>query len=372
MNPSFDLLQSLIYARGPCGQEDEVREVCRAELHAVADEVWVDPAGNLIGKVNGMDSSKAIRVMVHMDEISMIVKRINEDGSLRVNALGGLFPFSVGQGPVDILGDNHSFTGILSFGSLHITKESPWHKLIPEDHRGQGKTPLWEDVFVVTRKTAQELKEAGVHPGTRVVIARSRRTLHVFQDCIGGYFFDNRASIAIALSALQKMKEKGQRPQADVYFVATCNEELGGHGASYASRTLPGDTTFAIDVGPVSKEYCISLSPSPIIVYQDGAAVYDKTISDHLRCLGEELGLPIACSIWGGYSSDSSLALSRGQSAKSVLLCFPVENTHGFEIMHKDSMAHCATLLAAYLEKSEVSDFKKVINASEKSPSCCH
>jgi hypothetical protein len=156
MNPSFDLLQSLIYARGPCGQEDEVREVCREQLLSLADEVWVDPAGNLIGKVNGADSTKAVRVMVHMDEISMIVKRINEDGSLRVNALGGLFPFSMGQGPVDILGDYHSFTGILSFGSMHITKESPWHKLIPEEYRGQGKTPLWEDVFVVTRKTDEK------------------------------------------------------------------------------------------------------------------------------------------------------------------------------------------------------------------------
>jgi len=370
MNPCFDLLQSLVYARGPCGQEDEVREVCHRELFPLADEVWVDPAGNLIGKVKGVDSTKAIRVMVHMDELSMIVKRINEDGTLRVNPLGGLYPFNIGQGPVDILGAKHSFTGILSFGSMHITKESPWHKLIPEEHRGQGKTPLWEDVFVVTRKTTQELEEAGVHPGTRVVLSHSRRTLHVFQDCIGGYFFDNRASIAIALSALKQMKEKGQKPQTDVYFVATCSEEIGGHGASYASRTLPGDTTLALDVGPVSKEYNIYLSPSPIVVYQDAVAVYDKTISDHLRHLGEQLGFSVSSSTWGGYGSDASLALSRGQSAKSALLCFPVENTHGYEIIHKDSLIRCAALLAAYLAKPEVSEFRRVI--SEKSPSCCH
>ncbi len=357
MSESFlDVLQSLVYARGPCGQEDEVRDVCKELLLPFVDEMWVDPAGNLIGKINGKDSGQPIRLMVHMDELSLIVKRINDDGSLRVNPLGGIFPFSIGQGPVDILGDAQSFTGVLSFGSVHITKESAWHKLIPKEHRGQGETPGWEDVFVVTRKTPQELKEAGVHPGTRVVLSRSRRDLHFFQDCIGGYFFDNRASIAIALSALQQIKEKGQRPQRDVYFAATCSEEIGGHGASYAARTLPGETTFAIDVGPVSKEYCISLNSSPIIVYQDAVAVYDKKISDHLRALGDQLGLAMECSIWGGYSSDSSLAVSRGQSAKAALLCFPVENTHGYEIIHKESIPNCAALLAAYLIQPETLD----------------
>lgn len=359
----FDLLQALVLAYGPCGQEEEIRQVCREQLLPLADDVWVDPAGNLIGKISGLDSSKPIRLMMHMDELSLIVKRINEDGSLRVNPLGGLFPFSFGQGPVDILGDSHSFSGILSFGSMHITKESLSYKLIPEDYRGQGKTPGWEDVFVVTRKTPQELKEAGVHPGTRVVVARSRRKLYDFQDCIGGYFFDNRASIAIALCALRQIKEKGQRPQRDVYFVATCSEEINGHGASYASRTLAGETTFAIDVGPVSKEYHISLSPRPIIVYQDALAVYDKKINNHLRMLGDQLELQPECAIWGNYGSDASLAMSRGLTAKAVLMCFAVENTHGYEILHKESIPNCASLLSAYLLQPEEIETPRLIFA---------
>src|SRR5580704_14601807 len=115
MDRAMDLLQSLIDARGPCGQEEEVREVCRGALHPLADEIWVDPAGNLIGKIHGKEATKAIRIMVHMDEISMIVKRINDDGTLRVNPLGGLFPGSFGQGPVDILGDKEILTAVLSF-----------------------------------------------------------------------------------------------------------------------------------------------------------------------------------------------------------------------------------------------------------------
>lgn len=347
----FELLQDLVNARGPCGEEEEVRILCQKHLEGIVDKVWVDPAGNLIGKIAGSDpSSDSIRVMVHMDELSLIVKRINEDGSLRVNPLGGIFPFSIGQGPVEIMGDKKTFTGVLSFGCVHTTKESTAiNKMMPEKNSGLGKNPEWDDVVITTRKSVEELKAAGVHPGTRVVIAQSRRQLHQFQDCIAGYFLDNRASIFVAIEAFKKIRNSIKKPKGDVYFVATCSEELGAHGASYAARTLPGDITLAIDVGPVAKEYQTVLSADPIIVYQDAVGLYDKKISDRIVQLAEDLNFKPQCAVFGNYGSDASLAYSRGQSAKAALICFPVENTHGYEITHQKSLEQCAALLQAYL-----------------------
>jgi hypothetical protein len=43
-----DLLQELLSAYGPCGQEDAVRDLCRRELGPLVDATWVDPAGNLV------------------------------------------------------------------------------------------------------------------------------------------------------------------------------------------------------------------------------------------------------------------------------------------------------------------------------------
>lgn len=348
----FELLQQLINAKGPCGQEDEVRILCEKKLKPLVDEMWVDAAGNLIGKVFGSnkEESQGINLMVHMDELSLIVKRINEDGSLRVNPLGGFFPFNFGQGPVDIMGDKKCFTGILSFGSMHTTKESSEiNKMIPEDYRGLGKTPSFEDIKVVTRMTLEELKDAGVHPGTRIVISQHMRKIHYFQDCLATYFLDNRASIAIALTAFKQIKEKKKKPKKTIYFVATCSEEVGAHGASFAARTLPEGITVAIDVGPVAKEYCTVLSHNPIIVYQDSFALYDKKTSDRMVSLGESMGLKPQRALFGGYGSDASLAYSRGQSAKAALICFPVKNTHGYEITHQESLNKCADLLEAYL-----------------------
>lgn len=343
------LLQSLVNAFGPCGQENEVRELCQKELQPLVDEMWTDPAGNLIGKIYGVDPDpdKSIRLMMHMDEISLIVKKINSDGSLIVAPLGGIYPFSSGQGPVEILGDNKNIKGILSFGAVHLKNESF------SNQSNLSREKQWEEALVITRKSLEDLEMAGIHPGTRIVQARSRRQLEIFEDCIAGYFLDNRAGITTAICALKQLKENNQKPKRDVYFVATCSEECGCHAASYASRTLPGEITIAIDTSLLSEKFQTTLNQYPIIAYKDAASLYDKTISDHLVYLSKKLNQKPQCCIIEGGGTDASAAHIRGQTAKCAFIGIPAENLHGFEIIHKDSIPACAELLIQYLLNPE-------------------
>ena len=99
-----DLLERLLYARGPGGQEDEVREIVQEDLKKYCHETWIDDAGNLIGLLRGANASSKLKsatlVMAHLDEIAMAVKTINDDGSLEVVALGGINPVNFGMCPV--------------------------------------------------------------------------------------------------------------------------------------------------------------------------------------------------------------------------------------------------------------------------------
>src|SRR5438128_49013 len=72
----------------------------------------------------GQGLAAAIQVHAHKDEISMIVKRIDEDGVLRLDPLGGAHAWKYGEGPVEILGDRQTVPGILGVGSAHTTAES--------------------------------------------------------------------------------------------------------------------------------------------------------------------------------------------------------------------------------------------------------
>jgi M42 glutamyl aminopeptidase len=139
-----DLLQELLWAYGPCGKEEAVRAVCARELRPVVDDMWTDDAGNLIGYISSAKNSDddaaarrhhrwkpaagpgaATRVMAHMDELSMLVKRIDPDGTLHLTQLGTMYPGNFGLGPVAVLGDHETFTAVLALGSEHTTKESP-------------------------------------------------------------------------------------------------------------------------------------------------------------------------------------------------------------------------------------------------------
>jgi putative aminopeptidase FrvX len=326
-----------------------VREVCRRELAPVVDEAWVDEAGNLVGLVHGKDDDKrsATRVMAHLDELSMLVKRIEPDGTLHVTQLGTMYPANFGLGPVAVLGDRHTLIGVLAVGSEHTTKES---RRIWETKPDQGDKSLdWLHVYVFTGCTPEELATAGVHPGTRVCVERSKRTLVDVGDFLGCYFMDDRAAVTASLQAARLLRERELRPAADVYFVFTTNEEVGGVGGSYASRTLPGSLTLALEVGPTEAEYTTSVTGGPIIGYSDAMCVYDTDVADRLMDIATELHLSPQAAVLGAFESDASHAKASGLTARAGLLCLPTLSTHGYEVIARNAIPAMSEVLVEFL-----------------------
>ncbi len=344
---SRELLQELLFTFGPCGQEDAVREVCRRELEPFADETHVDAAGNLVGVIRGGDDAPATRVMAHMDELSMLVKRVKSDGTLHLTQLGTMYPGNFGLGPVAILGDHNTLCGVLTLGSEHTTSESPQ---IWQTKPDGGDKPLdWTNVYVFTGRTPDELSKAGIRPGTRVCVDGSKRSLVEFGDYLGCYFMDDRAPLTALLGAARRLREREQRPAGDVYLVFTTNEEIGGVGGSYASRTLPGDLTLALEVGPTEAEYGTTVAGGPIIGYSDAQCIYDKAVADELMCTARELGLEPQPAVLGAFESDASHAKASGLSARAGLLCLPTLSTHGYEVIRRDAIPAMSAVLVEFL-----------------------
>jgi putative aminopeptidase FrvX len=341
-----DLLRELLLAYGPCGQEDAVREVCRRELEPVVDETWVDEAGNLVGRIDGGDRP-ATRVMAHMDELSMLVKRVESDGTVHLTELGTMYPGNFGLGPVAMLGDKETLCGVLTLGSEHTTKES---QQIWETKPDQGDKALdWMHVYVFTGRTPDELSAAGIGPGTRVCVDKSKRTLVEFGDYLGCYFMDDRAAVVALLDAARRLKDREQRPPGDIYLVFTTNEEIGGTGGSYASRSLPGDLTLALEVGPTEAEYGTTVSGGPIIGYSDAQCVYDKDVADELMSIATRLGFSPQPAVLGAFESDASHAKASGLTPRAGLLCLPTLSTHGYEVIARQAIPAMSDVLVEFL-----------------------
>jgi putative aminopeptidase FrvX len=344
----LELLEELLLARGPGGQEREVREIARRELQAHCDQLWQDPAGNLVGRIRAADQSSAgerhaVRLLAHLDEIAMVVKRVEADGTLRVEALGGAYPFNFGACPVELLGDQDTLPGVLSFGPMHATQETPQGSDLL-----QGRLQ-WSDVHVVTRLSAEELTAQGVHPGTRVVLARHWRKPFRVEDAIAAHFMDDRAPVLATLLAARQTTARRAELECDVYFVFTTMEEETNAGALYAARTLPGDVTVAVEVGPVAAEYGTQLSVNPIVNTGDRKGYYSKSVTDALLAAARRRGLDPQSALLVDFASDASAILQAGLTAKAGCIAIPTENTHGYETVVLGSLAACADTLVDFV-----------------------
>lgn len=334
----FDTIKELVLCNSPSGVETEINLELADRLTALNLEHWQDQADNVIAKIPGRDSSKAIAITAHKDEIGMIVKSIDTNGCLQVRRLGGSFPWVYGEGVVDILGDQEVISGILSFGSRHVSHESP-------QKAQQLNTPLmWEDTWVETKCDLEELSALGVRPGTRVVVGKHRKHPFRLKEYIASYTLDNKASVAILLALADKIKN----PPVDIYLVASAKEEVGAIGALYFTQNQKLEALISLEICPLADEYGIESFTAPVLLSQDSYGVYDEYLNAEIRLAATKAKVPLQLAVIDGFGSDASIAMKLGHVCRGACLGFPTQNTHGYEIAHLGAIANCIEILATY------------------------
>jgi putative aminopeptidase FrvX len=339
MKTPTELLADLVALPGPPGQEDAVRDYLAHTLEELGMPWRVDAKGNFLC---GAENPKVI-VTAHLDEIALMVAGMRHDGSLAVIPLGGVQPWKWGEGPVEVLPleGGEPIPGVLSFGSIHTS-----HPATAIERSRAGNALTWGDARVLISPVQD------IPVGSRVVMARSRRTLWPMGDKLGSYFLDDRADLAAWLKVIEAI-QGSPKPGGGILFAATASEELGGHGALWLLGNTRPEVCIALEIGPIAPDNAIQLSAPPTCWVTDGYAPTDpKDIALVQRAAqSAKTGVQLQALTRGG--SDASCAAAQGLCARPITLAFPCENTHGFEIMHKDAMGKLAALTRAVLEALE-------------------
>ena len=88
---SRDFLIRLLEAAGPSGFETEAAGVWRAEAARRCAEVTVDVNGNSLARLRADVTAGTPKVLLagHIDEIGLIVTRVNDNGTLAFRGIGG-------------------------------------------------------------------------------------------------------------------------------------------------------------------------------------------------------------------------------------------------------------------------------------------
>ncbi len=342
----FDVISELVMLHSPSGVEDEVNDYLLARFGELGVEHWQDAADNIVVKISGPDTQKdgagALTITAHKDEIGGIVKGVEKDGRLAVRALGGAYPWVYGEGVVDLLGDHITISGVLSFGSRHVSHESP------QKMQQEGKAVEWERAWVETKLTTMELHAAGIRPGTRMVVGKHRKRPFRMGDHIASYTLDNKASLAILLALAEQVKS----PPIDVYLVASAKEEVGAVGALYFTQRQQMDQLIALEICPLAREYPIADGPSPALFSQDSYGIYDEGLNREIIAAARKVHIPLQLAAISGFGSDASIAMKFGHVARGACLAFPTENTHGYEIAHLGAIRNCYKVLKSVIMSS--------------------
>ena len=89
-----ELIRKLTETYGPSGVEERIRDVIRAEVEPLADELRVDPLGSLVVRKGGNGKGRRIALAAHMDEIGVMVSYVDEKGFARFTRIGGVYPLT--------------------------------------------------------------------------------------------------------------------------------------------------------------------------------------------------------------------------------------------------------------------------------------
>ena len=323
-HPALRLFSDLLAEPSPSGREDRVAQIIRDKLAGWGYEPETDGCGNVFVRLAGREPNAPLCCLAaHTDEIGMVVTKVKPDGSLRVQRSGGLLPHKIGEGPVQILGDEEIVIGVLSMGS---------------GHGASSDQPVgWDDVWVITGLTQMQLAAAGIRPGSTAVPVREGRGPVVFGDpgdpLVAAWTFDDRMGCVALLRMLETMRQEAIVPHHPTLVAFTVHEEGGGHGAKALAHREGTATFVSVDGCPMPKGTHLQLDGRPGIWSQDTYAHYDQRlvrfISKAAREAGTELQ-PVAYPT--GAASDAGMVYATGGAERIGCFGHVRENSHGYEV----------------------------------------
>ncbi len=303
-------IEALTEAYGASGHEEAVRKAVIERLPEWArNKTSTDAAGNLIlhlGDGTKSGDTPRIAFMAHMDEIGYDVKKIEDDGRLQVDVLGGGYPqFFLGHVVLVHKKDGSHTGGVLE---LPTGWDKPGFE-IPTSSRSMDEPA---HVYVGTHSKG-ETEKLGIAVGDFVTIPKQYRPL--LGTRANARSFDDRVGCAALIAAVRAIGPN--LPGRDVTFVWSTEEELGLFGAAafaeqVAKEGRVPDFVFAIDTfvssdSPLeSKRFAdAELGKGFVVRAVDNSNIVPRQYVERVVALAKENAILVQYGVTGGGNDGS-------------------------------------------------------------------
>ena len=334
---TLETFRDLLAVDSTTGQYEAVQERTAEMIRALGYEPRFTRKGGVLADLGGEGSPLVITA--HLDDIGLMVRRVNADGTLNVCPVGGLYPFYCVTENVRIYtGDGRVYTGTVcrTPNSVHVTEEELRTQL------GDFRTNVCVVVDMPVR-SAEDTRALGIETGDYIAL-EPRYTVS------GGYvksrFVDDKACAAVLLNVMKAVREQGLKLKRKVTACFACYEEIG-HGTAW----LPEDVkdVLALDIEPTgpdqnSEEHRVS------VFAKDSRFPYHSGMVAELRETAKKAGVDYVMDVFTPhYGSDGDGSVLAGYDIRHGCIGPGTANSHGYERTHIDGLRNTYDLLMAYL-----------------------
>ena len=346
------LLSDLMLIPGLSGYEGRVRQRLARELAAMGIATRSDRLGNLIATIAGDSAPPAIMLFAHMDQLGLIVRKIESNGLVRVERLGGVPEKALpSQAVLFCIGEGRDVSGVIANKSHHATTPDEKYRVLP-----------YAELYIDTGFDSDAaVLAAGINIGTPIVYAP--KVVPLAGDRIAGTSVDDRAGCAVLIEVARSLLQAARRPT--VHLVFSVLEEFNLRGAVTAAQALAPDIAIqldlilATDTADMSARGDVRLGSGPAMSTYSfhGRGTLNGTIPHPalvslFEAAAKEAGIALQRSAHTGALTDSAYVQLVNSGIASIDLGFPARYSHSsLEVCDLSDLAGLTQLLIAGIAK---------------------
>ncbi len=308
-------------------------------LAPLVDECRTDASGNVIGfRKAVLPNAKKVLLDAHLDEIGLIVTKIDDNGFLHFTNLAGFSPVSLPATMVTVKGVR-PLPGIVATLPPHLLTAEEQKKTIPMKK------------LVIDIGYSAEKARLLVKVGDPIVLRQSCADLLNNRVC--GKALDNRAGVAVLLDVLYTLR-KMPLP-VDLYTVFSAGEEFSGFGARHAANDLAPDEALVVDVTHgvsvnTPKEKAFPLGNGAVIGI---APILNGDVTNRLLSLAEKYQIAHTREAMSGRTGTNCDCIVNSRcGVPTGLVSIPLRYMHsGCEVVDLADMKECSRLITQYINQ---------------------
>jgi putative aminopeptidase FrvX len=229
------LLKELTAIPALSGHEEAMIAVMYRYFQDLADEVRVDKLGNVVATLRGEKEEPRLLIFAHMDELGLIVRKIEKDGFLRFERVGGVPEKTLLNCRIEIhTEDGQRIPGLIGTISHHVTPAEKKY-VVP------SRLEMYIDVGCGSR---EEVESLGISVGNGITYQHSFNLLS--EDRVAAKALDNRVGCAMLIQTMAALSK--ERPAGTVYFVASVQEEFNVRGVWPVFQKVKPDAAICLDI----------------------------------------------------------------------------------------------------------------------------